>query len=63
MNLLGPFLCTIAFLIVANHKKITSVYASRGKIIQRVKDSSDHERIFVGVMVFLLGLGFLLASL
>lgn len=60
MNLLGILLALIAFSVVFNRRKLVD---NRGKIIDRVVNSTDEERVFVGVMTFLLSLGFLLASL
>lgn len=60
MNILGILLALIAFSIVFNRRKLVD---NRGKIIDRVVNSTDEERVFVGVMTFLLSLGFLLASL
>lgn len=60
MNLIGILLALIAFSIVFNRRKLVD---NREKIIGRVVNSTDQERVFVGIMTFLLGLGFLLASL
>lgn len=62
-NIVGALLGLIAFSIVFNRKHLASVYNNRGKIAKKVRDSSDQERVVFGAMVFVLALGFLLASL
>lgn len=53
----------LAYYLVAYHKPLLKAYNNRKVVVERIRNSTNEERYFVGASMFMLALGFLLASL